>query len=89
MVLDEVRRSLHDALCVARNLVRCNSIVYGGGAAEISCGLAVEAAADKVVGEWLRGLDGWRTAFDGFGCRGGRGGGVCGGGQPKNKHPTI
>jgi hypothetical protein len=124
MVLDEVRRSLHDALCVARNLVRhkgigraasalsgsrlqlvhtrdiggliargsrrtahattgrlhhnccdvgqsagcasadvavccClvvsvqvrdNSIVYGGGSAEISCSLAVEAAADKVVG---------------------------------------
>ncbi|KAF6254930.1 chaperonin complex component [Scenedesmus sp. NREL 46B-D3] len=50
MVLDEVRRSLHDALCVARNLVRDNSIVYGGGSAEISCSLAVEAAADKVVG---------------------------------------
>lgn len=43
MVLDEVKRSLHDALCVARNLVRDNSIVYGGGAAEISCSLAVEA----------------------------------------------
>lgn len=42
MVLDEVKRSLHDALCVARNLVRNNSIVYGGGAAEISCSLAVE-----------------------------------------------
>ena len=42
MVLDEVKRSLHDALCVARNLVRDNSIVYGGGAAEISCSLAVE-----------------------------------------------
>ncbi|GBF89734.1 T-complex 1 subunit epsilon [Raphidocelis subcapitata] len=50
MVLDEVRRSLHDALCVARNLVRSNAIVYGGGAAEISCSLAVEAAADRVVG---------------------------------------
>lgn len=30
--------------------MRDNSIVYGGGAAEISCSLAVEAAADKVVG---------------------------------------
>jgi hypothetical protein len=30
--------------------VRDNSIVYGGGSAEISCSLAVEAAADKVVG---------------------------------------
>lgn len=43
MILDEIKRSLHDALCVARNLVRDNAIVYGGGAAEISCSLAVEA----------------------------------------------
>jgi T-complex protein 1 subunit epsilon len=50
MMVDEVKRSLHDALCVARNLVRDNSIVYGGGAAEIACSLAVEDAADRVVG---------------------------------------
>ena len=30
MVLDEIKRSLHDAICVARNLVRDNSIIYGG-----------------------------------------------------------
>jgi hypothetical protein len=29
MVLDEIKRSLHDAICVARNLVRDNAIVYG------------------------------------------------------------
>jgi chaperonin GroEL (HSP60 family) len=29
MVLDEIKRSLHDAVCVARNLVRDNSIIYG------------------------------------------------------------
>ena len=50
MILDEIKRSLHDALCVARNLVRDNKIVYGGGAAEISCSLAVESAADQVSG---------------------------------------
>ena len=50
MILDEIKRSLHDALCVARNLVRDNQIVYGGGAAEISCSLAVEAAADNIAG---------------------------------------
>ncbi|KAF5836596.1 hypothetical protein DUNSADRAFT_5713 [Dunaliella salina] len=49
MVLDEIKRSLHDALCVTRNLVRDNAIVYGGGASEISCALAVEEAANKVV----------------------------------------
>lgn len=31
MVLDEIKRSLHDAICVARNLVRDNSIIYGEG----------------------------------------------------------
>lgn len=50
MVVEETKRSLHDALCVARNLVRDNSIVYGGGAAEMACSLAVEAAADTVPG---------------------------------------
>lgn len=50
MVLDEIKRSLHDALCVARNLVRDNAIVYGGGSAEISCSIAVEEAASKVTG---------------------------------------
>jgi T-complex protein 1 subunit epsilon len=47
-IIDEAKRSLHDALCVVRNLVRDNRIVYGGGAAEIACSLAVEEAADKV-----------------------------------------
>jgi len=49
MILDEGKRSIHDALCVIRNLVRDNRIVYGGGAAEIACSLAVSAEADKVA----------------------------------------
>lgn len=47
MIIEETKRSIHDALCVARNLIRNNSIVYGGGSAEIACSIAVEAAADK------------------------------------------
>ena len=50
MMIDETKRSLHDAICVARNLIRSSGIVYGGGAAEIACALAVEAAADKMPG---------------------------------------
>jgi T-complex protein 1 subunit epsilon len=46
--VDEAKRALHDSLCVVRNLVKDNRIVYGGGAAEISCSLAVADAADKV-----------------------------------------
>tara|TARA_B100000405_G_scaffold296566_1_gene251606 strand:- start:35 stop:1105 length:1071 start_codon:yes stop_codon:yes gene_type:complete len=49
MMIDETKRSLHDAICVARNLVRSNNIVYGGGSAEIACAIAVEEEADKIA----------------------------------------
>jgi chaperonin GroEL (HSP60 family) len=50
MVIEETKRSIHDALCVARNLIRNNAIVYGGGSAEISCSIVIDAAADKIPG---------------------------------------
>lgn len=48
MIVDEAKRSLHDALCVVRNLVQDNRVVYGGGASEISCAIAVSQEADKI-----------------------------------------
>jgi T-complex protein 1 subunit epsilon len=48
MIIEEAKRSLHDAMCVTRNLVRDNRVVYGGGAAEIACSIAVAEAADQV-----------------------------------------
>lgn len=48
MLLDEAKRSIHDALCVVRSLVLDSRIVYGGGAAEISCSLAVAKEADQL-----------------------------------------
>ena len=50
MIVDEAKRSLHDALCVVRNLVRDARVVYGGGAAEIACALAVDREADRSPG---------------------------------------
>jgi len=47
MICGEAERSIHDALCVVRNLVRDNRIVYGGGACEIACSIAVSEAADQ------------------------------------------
>lgn len=47
-IVEEGKRSIHDALCVIRNLVRDNRIVFGGGAPEIACSVAVAKAADKV-----------------------------------------
>lgn len=48
MIIDEAKRSLHDAMCAVRNLIRDNRVVYGGGAAEISCSLAVAKVADEI-----------------------------------------
>lgn len=59
MMIEETKRSIHDALCVARNLIRNNRIVYGGGSAEISCSIAVEAAADRHPGVEQVGLFLW------------------------------
>uniref|UniRef100_A0A7S1XSM7 T-complex protein 1 subunit epsilon n=1 Tax=Phaeomonas parva TaxID=124430 RepID=A0A7S1XSM7_9STRA len=50
MIVDEAKRSLHDAMCVVRNLITRNEIVYGGGAAEIACSIAVQEHADQVSG---------------------------------------
>ncbi|KAL7036235.1 hypothetical protein ACKWTF_008759 [Chironomus riparius] len=48
MVIAEAKRSIHDALCIIRSLVKDSRVVYGGGAAEISCALAVAKEADKL-----------------------------------------
>ncbi|KAJ3761043.1 chaperonin Cpn60/TCP-1 family [Lentinula raphanica] len=48
MIVDEAKRALHDAICAVRNLVVDNRVVYGGGAADISCSLAVAKAADEI-----------------------------------------
>lgn len=50
MIVDEAKRSLHDAMCVVRNLIKDNRIVYGGGSAEIACALSVNEYADTVTG---------------------------------------
>lgn len=50
MIVDEAKRSLHDAMCVVRNLVKDNRVVYGGGSAEVSCSLAIKKHADTVTG---------------------------------------
>jgi T-complex protein 1 subunit epsilon len=49
MIVDEAKRALHDAICAVRNLVVDNRVVYGGGAADISCSIAVNKAADEIA----------------------------------------
>jgi len=48
MVVEEIKRSLHDAICATRNLIRDNRIIYSGGAPEISSSILVNAEANKI-----------------------------------------
>ena len=50
MIVEEAKRSLHDAMCVVRNLITDNRVVYGGGSAELACSLAVQEYALQVTG---------------------------------------
>lgn len=47
-IVDEAHRSIHDALCVVRNMIKDPKIVYGGGASEISSSLVLNAWADQI-----------------------------------------
>ncbi len=50
MVLDEVERSLQDALHVLRNVMREPKVLPGGGAPEVEIALRLEEYAEKVKG---------------------------------------
>jgi T-complex protein 1 subunit epsilon len=64
MIVEEAKRSIHDALCVVRNLIRDNRIVYGGGAAEIACSILVADAADEIYGVEQYAVRGFAAALD-------------------------
>jgi len=64
MIIDEAKRSLHDAICVVRNLIRDNRIVYGGGASEITCSLAISQAADEISSIEQYAMRGFADALD-------------------------
>ncbi len=48
--LDEAERSLHDALCVVRDVVQSPKIVAGGGAPEMEIARALRAYAETIPG---------------------------------------
>ncbi len=49
-VVDEAERGLHDALCVAKDVVQVNKIVGGGGASEVEVAKALRKYATQVGG---------------------------------------
>jgi T-complex protein 1 subunit delta len=50
MVLDEADRSVHDALCVVRSLVKKRFLIAGGGAPEAECSLRLTQWAKTLPG---------------------------------------
>jgi len=50
LVVDEAERSLHDALCVIRSLVKEKHMIVGGGAGEIEISLALQNYARTLGG---------------------------------------
>lgn len=50
LVLEEVDRSLHDALCVVRCLVKKRAVIAGGGAPEIEMALQLAAHSQTLEG---------------------------------------
>lgn len=50
LVIDEAERSVHDALCVVRCLVKEKNLVTGGGVPETQIALRLEEYADKCGG---------------------------------------
>lgn len=55
---------MHDALCVVRNIVRDNRVVYGGGAAEICASIAVSKKADEIPSIEQYAMRAFATALD-------------------------
>lgn len=50
LILDEVERSLHDALCVVRCLVKKKALIAGGGAPEIEIAAQLSRASRELAG---------------------------------------
>lgn len=50
LILDEAERSLHDALCVIRCLVKKRALIAGGGAPEIAISTSLSKRARELTG---------------------------------------
>lgn len=51
LVIDEADRSIHDALCVIRCLVKKKALIAGGGAPEIQCSVQLMKYAKTLTGK--------------------------------------
>ena len=50
-MVDEMERSVHDALCVVKRVLESNQVVPGGGAVEAALSIYLETFATSIVSE--------------------------------------
>lgn len=63
-VVEEAERSIHDALCVVRDVVQEPKIVAGGGAPEIEVARAIREAAVELPGREQLAMERFADAFE-------------------------
>jgi len=63
-IVDEAERSLHDALCVVKDVVEVPKIVAGGGAAEIEVARSLRDHAEKLVGRERLAVDAFAESIE-------------------------
>lgn len=51
-------------MCAVRNLISDNRVVYGGGAAEVACSLAISEKAEKISGVEQYAIRAYASALD-------------------------
>ena len=64
LVIDEAERSIHDALCVVRNVIRDGRIVYGGGSIEIAIANKLQEYATTLPGREQLAIQAFATALE-------------------------
>lgn len=50
LVIDEAERSLHDALCVIRSLIKSRGLITGGGSVELEVATRLQEAMKSMKG---------------------------------------
>jgi thermosome len=63
-IVDEAERSLHDALCVARDVIEEPKVVAGGGAPELEIARALREYADSLPGREQLAITRFAEAFE-------------------------
>ncbi len=63
-IIDEAHRSIHDALCVIRNLIKNPHVIVGGGACELSSSIHLRKVAENTSSVEQYAIKGFASALE-------------------------